>query len=102
MALVRPPRTDGHRQRDALLQHFYDAGLQPIVSTNGSIPNADIQIVKALLPAKDGTGGDGQYGEVIEAYLTDRGAQRLANPTAVFEDVVLSPRMQKGLNRARG
>lgn len=68
---VRPPRTPGHGQRDVLLQRFSDAGLVPVLSTNGSTPDADIQIVKTLL------GDGGQHGEVIAAYLTNRGQSRL-------------------------
>lgn len=73
----RPPRTEAHRQRDAFLQQFHAAGLVPRLSTNGGIPDADIQIVKALLPAKDGTGGDGQYGEVLDCWVTVQGQARL-------------------------
>lgn len=62
----RPPRTDGHAQRDALITRFVDAGLVPILSTNASTPEADIQIVKGPQP-----------GEVLEAWLTQRGETRL-------------------------
>lgn len=64
--VTRPPRTEGHRQRDTLLADFAAAGLSPVLSTNGSIPEADIQIVKGP-----------QHGEVIEAWLTSKGKQRL-------------------------
>lgn len=62
----RPARTEGHAQRDALIAQFTAAGLVPILSTNGSNPEADIQIVKGPQP-----------GEVIEAWLTARGERRL-------------------------
>lgn len=64
--LTRPPRTDGHRQRDALVQQFADAGLVPAISTNGSNPHGDIQQVKGPQP-----------GDVIEAWITARGQARL-------------------------
>lgn len=64
--VTRPPRTDGHRQRDTLLADFAAAGLAPVLSTNGSITDADIQIVKGPQP-----------GEVLEAWLTPKGTQRL-------------------------
>lgn len=65
--IVRPPRTNAHRERDALLQRFHDAGLVAVVSTNGSAPEADIQIVKGVQP-----------GDVPEVWLTERGRARLA------------------------
>lgn len=68
---TRPARTAAHGDRDALLQQFHDAGLQPILSTNGGIPEADIELTTAAL--KDGGG----YGELVEARLTERGAARL-------------------------
>ena len=67
----RPPRTDAHRERDALLQRFAALGLQPVVSTNGSIPDADIQIVKGAKP-----------GDVPQCWLTLRGGLRLNNAEA--------------------
>ena len=69
--MLKPPRTDGHQQRDALIQQFADAGLTPIVSTNGSTPEADIQVTKALLDE------GGKHGEVLEARMTERGRLRL-------------------------
>lgn len=68
---TRPARTKAHAERDALLQQFADAGLQPIISTNGSIPHADIELTMASL--KEG----GQYGEMQNAAITERGAARL-------------------------
>ena len=62
----RPPRTDAHRQRDALVQQFHDAGLTAVVSCNGSYPGADIQTVKGEHP-----------GELIDCWLTERGKFRL-------------------------
>jgi hypothetical protein len=62
----RPPRTDAHRERDALLARFAALGLQPVVSTNGSNPEADIQIVKGAQP-----------GDVPQCWLTVKGTNRL-------------------------
>ncbi len=71
LTIARPPRTDAHATRDALLQQFKDAGLQATISTNGSIPDADIQQSVGLL--KEG----GKYGEVVDVSLTERGQARL-------------------------
>lgn len=76
----RPPRTDAHRQRDELIAQFAAVGLTPVVSTNGGVPEADIQVAKALL-----TEG-GKHGELIEARLTDRGRQRLADALVAQRD----------------
>lgn len=70
----RPPRTDAHRQRDAYLQQFADLGLVPILSTNGSHPNADIQFVK--VPADEAHSHADLFGGV-ECWITERGAARL-------------------------
>jgi hypothetical protein len=67
----RPPRTAAHADRDALIRQFADAGLTAVVSTNGGIPDADIQVGKVLL--SDG----GKHGEVIGAWLTNAGQARL-------------------------
>jgi hypothetical protein len=64
--IQRPPRTAAHATRDALLVQFRDAGLVPVVSTNGSVPDADVQVVKGTKP-----------GEVTECWLTTRGQGRL-------------------------
>ena len=77
MAVGKPPRTDAHRQRDELIAQFRDAGLVPVVSTNGGIPDADIQVVKGTKP-----------GEAIECWLTERGKLRLY-PLAVGSLTVL-------------
>lgn len=63
----RPPRTDGHRQRDAAIRRFADAGLVPRISCNGSDPGGDIQVVMG-----------GKPGECLEAWITQRGEARLA------------------------
>lgn len=73
----RPARTKGHRQRDACLQRFRDAGLVAVVSTNGSDPEADIQIVKGPQP-----------GDVLEAWVTARGEARL--PKAIVTEAPTS------------
>lgn len=71
MTVTRPPRTPAHAERDALLLQFAARGLQPVISVNGSIPEADIQVTKALLDE------GGKYGEVLDARLTLAGAKRL-------------------------
>ena len=67
----RPPRMVGHTQLAELVRRFSQAGLLPVVSTNGAIPGADIQIVKGE-----------QRGEVLAAWLTDKGAERLPKESA--------------------
>lgn len=69
MALIRPSRTPAHQKRDDILASFRDLGLVPVISVNGSIPDADIQVVKGAKP-----------GEVVDCWLTRRGADRLAAP----------------------
>jgi len=65
---ARPPRTAAHVERDRLIQQFHDAGLQAVVSTNGSIPDADIQV--AFVTAPEG-------GQALSAWLTAKGQARL-------------------------
>ena len=65
MTITRPPRTAAHATLQALLAQFRDAGLVPVVSTNGGIPEADIQVVKGAKP-----------GEVLDVWSTDRGRAR--------------------------
>jgi hypothetical protein len=62
----RPPRTAAHAKRDELTALFASHGLVAVVSTNGSIPGADIQIVKGVQP-----------GDVPDVWLTARGEARL-------------------------
>lgn len=62
----RPDRTDAHRERDALLQRFHDCGLVAVISTNGSNPEADIQVAFGDKP-----------GEAVGAWLTSRGSAQL-------------------------
>ena len=71
MDLTRPPRTAAHVERDRLIAQFKDAGLVPVLSTNGGIPDADIQIVKGPKP-----------GEVLEVWVTARGDDRLVEARA--------------------
>ena len=66
MTVARPDRTAAHATRDDLLRQFRDVGLVPVVSTNGSIPDADVQVVKGTKP-----------GEVVDCWLTLRGQDRL-------------------------
>jgi hypothetical protein len=68
MSAARPPRTSGHAQRDALIARFAAAGLVPVLSTNGSVPDADIQV------SYDKTTRPG--GDVVRADLTQHGQQR--------------------------
>jgi hypothetical protein len=67
MPVSRPPRTEAHAQRDALIQQFADKGLTPVLSTNGSVPSADIELTFNKL----------QPGSVSAAVLTEAGRQRL-------------------------
>jgi hypothetical protein len=80
MTVTRPPRTDAHRQRDALVQQFHDAGLTPVLSCNGSAPSADIQVVKGEKP-----------GELVDCWLTDRGKVRLGRGTFHSREIALDP-----------
>lgn len=74
MTVQRPPRTDAHRLRDTYLQQFADLGLQPILSVNGSNPEADIQLVK--VPADEAHSKDELHG-LSECWITDKGQARL-------------------------
>ncbi len=67
MTVQRPPRFPAHSRRDVLLAQFHAAGIIPIVSTNGGIPEADIQVVKGAKP-----------GEVVECWVTAHGTRRIA------------------------
>ncbi len=73
----RPPRTDAHRRRDELAAQFTALGLTPVISTNGGIPHADIQVVKTLLSE------GGKHGEVTDCWLTDLGTRRLYQASLV-------------------
>lgn len=79
MNLTRPVRTDAHRQRDFYLQQFADLGLVPIVSTNGGIPDADIQIVKGEQP-----------GEVVDCWVTERGKWRFEQGSRALLDAMVA------------
>lgn len=74
MSIVRPPRTEAHRQRDTYLQQFADRGLVPILSTNGGEPDADIEIIKGDKP-----------GDVRECWVKPWGERRLAFARGVAE-----------------
>jgi hypothetical protein len=50
--LVRPPRTAAHAERDRLVRLFADAGLVPVMSTNGGEPSADIELVLGTKPGE--------------------------------------------------
>jgi len=67
--IVRPPRTAAHVTLQTLIAQFKDAGLVPVISTNGGVPDADIQIVKGPQP-----------GDVTECWITAHGNIRLASP----------------------
>jgi hypothetical protein len=62
----RPPRTAAHAKRDELTALFASHGLVAVVSTNGSIPEADIELTKGARP-----------GEVTSVFLTASGEARL-------------------------
>ncbi len=63
---VRPPRTDAHRLRDELIARFAAAGLTPVLSTNGSIPSADIELILGVKP-----------GDLRDAWIKPQGVRRL-------------------------
>lgn len=65
--MIRPPRTPAHAVLQTYLGQFRDAGLIPVVSTNGGIPTADIEVTKGAKP-----------GDVTAAVITETGTQRLA------------------------
>jgi len=67
--ITRPPRTDAHQLLAAFVARFKEAGLIPVISTNGGVPDADIQIVKGPQP-----------GDVTECWITAHGNIRLASP----------------------
>lgn len=58
----------------AALQRFYDVGLTPVLSTNGGIPGADVQVVR--VPA-DQASGPADRLRVLDVWVTDKGEQRL-------------------------
>ena len=62
----RPPRTAAHAKRDELTALFAAHGLVAVVSTNGSIPGADIELILGVQP-----------GELRDAWLKPAGADRL-------------------------
>lgn len=76
MAITRPPRTAAHAERDRLIAEFVAAGLTPTVSTNGSMPDADIQVGRRQLTES------GRHGELDGAWLTSLGARRLIQARA--------------------
>jgi hypothetical protein len=95
LVIERPPRTAGHAQRDAAIKRFADAGLVPVLSTNGGNPEADIQIVKGP-----------KAGEVLEAWITAKGEARLpaqihAKPFARFDVVPPVRTLQRKRKPAR-
>ena len=78
MTVTRPPRTDAHRERDALVQQFHDAGLTPVLSCNGSAPSADIQTMTDVSFGDDGTmRAPSKPGQLVSCWLTERGRARL-------------------------
>ena len=64
--LTRPPAIA------AAIERFHALGIVPVVSTNGGIPHADIQIAK--IPADEAKAGDVTF---IDAWVTERGEARL-------------------------
>lgn len=62
-----PDRADLHRALD----RFYDAGLVPILSLNGGIPSADIEVTRG--PRVQGEAS----GAILEVRITSAGQARL-------------------------
>lgn len=62
-----PDRADLH----AALDRFYAAGLTPVLSLNGSIPDADIEVTRTPL-------AQGQARAILDVQVTERGQARLA------------------------
>lgn len=58
---------------DTALQRFHDAGLTPMLSTNGSIPDADVQVVR--VPADQRKAGEPNV--ILDVWVTDKGEARL-------------------------
>lgn len=79
-ASTRPPRTAAHADRDALIAQFAAAGLTPSLSTNGSIPDADIQVGRR--PLAD----SGVHGELDGAWITAKGQARLIHARAAAQN----------------
>lgn len=73
VTLARPDRGPKRAELDTLIGRFAAAGLQPVVSTNGSIPNADIQV--AQVPAKEAGGPD--RWKIEDVWITAHGRTRL-------------------------
>jgi len=59
--------------REALLAPFHDAGLTPVLATNGSIPDADVQVVR--VPANLRVQGEANV--ILDAWITEKGQRRL-------------------------
>lgn len=61
-----PDRADLH----AALDRFYAAGLTPVLSLNGSIPEADVEVTR--YPRVQG-----QASSILDVQVTERGQARL-------------------------
>jgi hypothetical protein len=57
----------------AALTRFHDAGLTPVLSTNGAIPDADVQVVR--VPADQRT--QGEPNAILDVWVTEKGEARL-------------------------
>ncbi|HMF58847.1 MAG TPA: hypothetical protein VK595_00665 [Vicinamibacterales bacterium] len=66
MIQTKPDRGPKLAELTALLARFAEAGLQPVLSTNGGIPEADIQVAKE-------TG----HSLILGVWLTAKGQARL-------------------------
>ena len=67
-------RPAAHVDRDRYLALFHSAGLVPVVSTNGGIPDADIQLAK--VPGNEAH-SKAELEGAIECWVTERGQARL-------------------------
>jgi hypothetical protein len=83
---VRPPRTAAHAERDRLTRLFHDAGLVPVLSTNGGEPNSDIELVLGTKP-----------GELREAWVKPAGVARYRAASPIKADALID--IELGLSR---
>ena len=64
--MTKPDQGPKRVDLDAFLARFAEAGLQPVISTNGGIPEADIHVAKVT--------GDPR---ILDVWLTASGLARL-------------------------
>jgi len=58
---------------DAALAQFHAVGLVPVLSTNGGIPEADVQVVR--VPANQRVKGEANV--ILDVWITEKGQARL-------------------------